>query len=104
MDKRKALLDLHNYFIYRFKPKKSIHISICKLEKNLGWYNYDFDNKIHVIKIDRIQCLGAAVDSLIHEWGHLLQKNKTNMNVHSNSWGVCYARVYRVYLEWLKLQ
>ena len=41
----------------------------------------------------------AAIDTLIHEYAHCLDHVVNGMECrkhHRNSWGVCYARCYRV--------
>ncbi len=52
-----------------------------------------------VIEIDRNMVLLTAVDTLLHEWAHAMDKEANGIPVepHRNTWGEMYARVWRVY-------
>ena len=54
-----------------------------------------------VIEIDKAMSIAMAIDTLLHEWAHALDKeaNGIPMEPHRNSWGECYARVWRVYVK-----
>jgi len=45
----------------------------------------------------------VALDTLLHEYGHLLDKGPKNArNHHRNSWGVGYAKAYRAWMDYLE--
>lgn len=52
-----------------------------------------------VIEIDKNMSIATAIDTLLHEWAHAMDKeaNGIPLEPHRNSWGECYARVWRVY-------
>ena len=52
-----------------------------------------------VIEVDKSMSVMAAIDTLLHEWAHALdnEANGVPLEPHRNSWGECYARVWRVY-------
>jgi hypothetical protein len=54
-----------------------------------------------VIEIDADMPVATAIDTLLHEWAHAMDKqsNGIPMEPHRNSWGECYARVWRVYVN-----
>lgn len=54
------------------------------------------------IRIGSYLPYGSRVDSLIHEYAHALDdcmRHRTDEAAHGESWGVCYAKCYRVVLE-----
>ena len=53
------------------------------------------------IEIDNELSWLTAVDSLLHEWAHAMDqsKNGTFSEPHRDSWGRCYARVWRCYIN-----
>jgi len=55
-----------------------------------------------VIKIDRKQSFDLRIDTIIHEWAHVLTwfGAETNIEDHSAEWGIAYAKIYRTYLKW----
>lgn len=54
-----------------------------------------------VIQIDSNLGQLAAIDTLLHEWAHALDQDMNGMAVepHRDSWGECYAQIWRVYDE-----
>lgn len=52
-----------------------------------------------VIQIDRNKSILTAIDTLLHEWAHALDKEANGIPIepHRQSWGECYARVWRHY-------
>jgi hypothetical protein len=54
-----------------------------------------------VIKVDKSMTIEAAIETLLHEWAHAMDKeaNGIPLEPHRNSWGECYARVWRVYVN-----
>lgn len=53
-----------------------------------------------VIEIDSSLTAVSAIDTLLHEWAHALDYEKYGIAVesHRDSWGRCYARVWRAYV------
>ena len=51
-----------------------------------------------IVEVSRELSEVAAIDTLIHEYAHCLDhiRNGDSRKEHRNSWGVCYARCYRV--------
>ncbi len=64
-------------------------------------YFDDDDKKIckFVLHINRGMELSTAVDTLLHEWAHAMDKEANGLPTepHRNSWGECYARCWRVF-------
>lgn len=54
-----------------------------------------------VIDITKGLDVSTAIDTLLHEWAHVLdiEKNGPSREEHRNSWGIAYARVWRAYLN-----
>ena len=74
------------------------------MEKTHGWTAFpdgcgprEFD-----IRINRKQCFALKVDTLIHEWAHVLTwfGEAFQREEHSAEWGLAYARIYRTFIEW----
>lgn len=56
--------------------------------------------KKFLVEVARDLPLGLAIDTLLHEWAHAtdhLENGDPCMHPHRNSWGVHYARIWRVY-------
>ena len=53
-----------------------------------------------VIEIDASLSAVSAIDTLLHEWAHALDHEKYGVAAesHRDSWGRCYARVWRAYV------
>jgi hypothetical protein len=61
----------------------------------------DLEQKKFHIHIAYDDCLGCMLDSLIHEWSHILDWShlhdmKEEPEYHSATFGVWYAKVYRI--------
>lgn len=54
-----------------------------------------------LIELDSNMSLSAAIDTLLHEWAHAMDKEKNGLPTepHRNSWGACYAQTWRAYLD-----
>ncbi len=52
-----------------------------------------------VIQIDSNLGQLTAIDTLLHEWAHALDQDLNGVAVepHRDSWGECYAQVWRAY-------
>jgi hypothetical protein len=65
----------------------------------LSYLNPDGSISRFVIEIDTGMSLLTAVDTLIHEYAHALDHDLNGIATepHRESWGVCYARLWRLY-------
>jgi hypothetical protein len=54
-----------------------------------------------VLAIDRGLGLCSAIDTLLHEWAHAMdsEANGVPTECHRNTWGECYAKTWRVYVN-----
>ena len=59
-----------------------------------------YQNGRFLIRINKNQSFALAVDSLLHEWAHVLTFHGNDTDDHGEEWGLAYARLYRAYLEW----
>jgi hypothetical protein len=100
MRKHKELRQLHYFFIETFRPRGRITLRICKMPNNVGLYTYYSVDNSHHISLDKEGGFNFMIHKLIHEWGHLLQKDKYHMSEHGSDWGIQYARVYRAFLRY----
>lgn len=62
------------------------------------------DDKKFVITIDKTTCEDIAIDTLMHEWAHILSWTVGNnwkkwQEEHGPEFGVAYSRVYQVVYE-----
>lgn len=55
-----------------------------------------------MVLVHRNQCFNLRIDTLIHEWAHILTWFGAEMynEDHSAEWGIAYAKIYRTFLEW----
>lgn len=97
--------DLHNFFIKKFRPKKPVILKFCSLKDYRAFY--DYNGKRHFIALNKNDNYHTLIDSWTHEIGHMLQKNKLvakdDLQNHTEEWGKCYAKAYRIYLQWKNL-
>ncbi len=61
-----------------------------------------FRDNLFTIWIRGEQSLNLRMDTLIHEWAHVLTwfGAETHQEDHSAEWGIAYAKIYRTFLEW----
>ncbi len=54
------------------------------------------------IRISKNRSYAAKIDTLLHEWAHVLSwfGAESEIEDHSAEWGVTYARLYRTFIEW----
>lgn len=54
-----------------------------------------------LIELDSSMSLSAAIDTLLHEWAHAMDKELNGLPTepHRNSWGACYAKTWRAWLD-----
>lgn len=88
-----------------------VNIPVKVVTGNLGQYKLcgsctafvDTEGNIQsfVIEIDKHMSISAAIDTLMHEWAHAMDKEANGIpnEPHRNSWGVCYARAWRAYFN-----
>jgi hypothetical protein len=74
----------------RFPIEGRVKVRRHPIKKDCGSTN--FDGTDYVIAIDSEQEWGGQVDSLLHEWAHVLAIEASYR--HSDEWGVIYARLY----------
>jgi hypothetical protein len=57
-----------------------------------------------VIEIDSSLSKLTAIDTLLHEWAHALDQDLHGVAIepHRDSWGECFAKVWRAYDEHIK--
>jgi len=80
-----------------FPVGKPVRIRQVKSDKLQGWVEYAngrFDVRI------RKQCLSLRLDTLLHEWAHLLTWFGNDDDQHGSEWGLMYAKLYRSWLTW----
>lgn len=88
--------------------KVSVNLVRKKIKHNgdechaLSWL--DLDKRKFFIKIYRGDCYFCMLDSLIHEWSHILDWShlhdmREEPEYHSATWGVWFAKVYRLVHE-----
>jgi len=55
------------------------------------------------IEVQSGLALDTAIDTLLHEWAHATDKEQNGIpqEFHRNSWGVCYAKAWRCYVEFV---
>lgn len=54
-----------------------------------------------LIEVDKNMSTNSAIDTLMHEWAHAMDKEANGIpkEAHRNSWGVCYAKLWRMYVN-----
>jgi len=100
MTKFDKIRDLHNFFLKKFRPRKKVVLRFSNRMICNGSYSY-YNNK-HYITLNKMDNYAVSTENILHEWGHLLDRTKWSKEHHGNCWGICFARVYRVYLEWVE--
>ena len=70
------------------------HVEVRRrpLKKECG--NTIYDGRKYVIAVDSSQDWDGQVDTLVHEWAHVLAIESSYR--HSDEWGVFYAKVFEV--------
>jgi hypothetical protein len=59
--------------------------------------------KRFVLEIHNDMAQLTLIDTLLHEWAHALDQSLNGLakEPHRNSWGKCYAKVWRAYVQQL---
>ena len=56
-----------------------------------------------IVHVDVKYPLHFCIDTLLHEYGHAISWRHVSMDAyvpdHSDEWGVCFARVYRAFVD-----
>jgi predicted SprT family Zn-dependent metalloprotease len=53
------------------------------------------------IRINRRTSLTQRIDSILHEWAHVLTWfGAGHYEEHPDEWGLCYAKIYRAFMDW----
>jgi hypothetical protein len=48
----------------------------------------------------KAQCLNLKIDTILHEWAHLLTWHGNDEDDHGEEWSLMYGRIYRQWLTW----
>jgi len=51
----------------------------------------------YYIEIDKLLSTWYQIETLIHEWAHVLIQN----GEHNDAWGIAYAKIYTAFLDWV---
>jgi hypothetical protein len=95
---RKTLLWLHRNFpsehgkvVLKTHPLKKVH----------GFTTFSDNIKSFYVHINRDKSLSLRLDTVIHEWAHVLTWFGAGQDDdHSAEWGIAYARIYRAWVDW----
>jgi len=94
-----------------------------KWRKTLGWLRRNFPTQFPVtvrsvqmkddgetseykgpqfiILINRNKSLAVRIDSILHEWAHVLTWfGAGHYEEHPDEFGLCWAKIYRTFIEW----
>ena len=76
----------------------SVYVEQRKLNKLCG----DCSNKggWFLIRLNKNDGYKVKIDTILHEWAHVLTWFDTECETHGNTWGEAYARIYRAWLKW----
>lgn len=75
-----------------------VEIRRLKISNNLDG-DCQFKNNKFVIRINRNLLEHEAVETVIHEFAHVIAWEKCKSEVHSNEWGKAYSLIYRTFLK-----
>ena len=80
-------------------PLKVITVPQDKIKGLCGYASIQEEPVSFLLVISRDLSRVSAIDTLIHEYAHCMDYLSSDFECrkhHRNSWGVCYARAYRV--------
>ena len=60
----------------------------------------EWDGKQFHVRIEKRDCFRLRVDSLLHEWAHVLSWDDYDTDPHGEKWGLTYSRLYLAWLRW----
>lgn len=78
-----------------------VRVRSCKM-KDYGDTTYLENMKGFRVRIRARQSLSIKLDTVLHEYAHVLSwfGSESEIDDHSAEWGITYARLYRMHLEW----
>lgn len=84
-----------------FPVEYSVSVKSIILKKECGYTEFGAEGGFSV-NINRKQSLALRIDTLIHEWAHVLSwfSAEALLEDHSGEWGLAYAKIYRTFVEW----
>ncbi len=80
----------------RVRSERMVSFKYC------GDTTYSEDANNFKVRIRRSQSHSSKIDTLLHEWSHILTwfGAESEHEDHSGEWGLIYAKLYRTFLEW----
>lgn len=77
-----------------------VYVKSTPLKKMHGYTQCEI--RYYQIVVNRKQSFALRVDTLIHEWAHVISgfEREIHNNDHNAEWGLAYARIYRTFVEW----
>lgn len=97
MSKRKWTLRQHFNYLQKHIPlDKPVRLKICECDGLCG--DISEDEAGYLIRIDMNISLPMQKDSLWHEYAHAVA-GWSDKHMHTNKWGITYARIYRLMQE-----
>jgi len=84
-----------------FPVELPVHIRSLGM-KDCGDTTYSEGMKDFRVRIKANQPLSAKLDTVMHEHAHVLTwfGSEAEIEDHGAEWGIAYARIYRMFLEW----
>lgn len=85
-----------------FPPRCKVRVRCrrIKREKDHGWTNLYGNPKRFEVIIQSNRQLALRVDTIIHEWAHVITWSGNDTDDHGEEWGLAYARIYREFIKW----
>ncbi len=83
-----------------FPAELPVRVRSCQM-KDCGDSAYSEGMKDFRVRVKASQSLSARLDTVLHEWAHCLTWFGAECDEdHSSEWGITYAKLYRVHLDW----
>lgn len=84
-----------------FPPTLPTYVKSAQME-DCGDTIFSEDAEDFRIRVRSNHSLNLKVDTLLHEWAHVLTWFGAEFETeeHSAEWGVMYAKLYRTFIEW----
>ncbi len=83
----------------KFPPPRPVRVVLRKGLDEQGWTCLTKGNKF-VVEVGSNLPYWAKVDTLMHEWAHVLTWLGNDSRHHGEEWGLNYARIYQAFLDW----
>ena len=97
----KKWLRLKRWLRREFPPRYPVTIRRTSFREKFHGYTVFLDDDLRfVIRVRIDQSTALQIDTLIHEYAHVLAWFGLDEDVHAEEWGVAYARIYRAFIEW----